>query len=340
MQTETLLRLSLPDGSSREVPPGALPRDVVASIGAGLLRAAIAVEVDGEIQDLMTPLRRGGTFRVLTERDMRALDVLRHSAAHILATAVRRRRPEAKIGFGPAIDAGRFRFDFPHFEAVARDQLVQVEDIRVRRLPTLVVGIIGGGQLARMCAGPAAELGVTLSVLAEDARSSAALVVPSSPVGEHTDVEAVRAFARECDVVTFDHEHVPAEVLQALVDDGVALHPAPGALRHAQDKLVMREALTAAGIAIRRGFAHLTGAPRAVGFAVLATLEQEPALSKGKTVRESVERLAGSVNHAQRPAIYDESRGRFVFHAAPPVPTAAAASAGSLWLTRSRPPRR
>ena len=111
MQTETLLRLSLPDGTAREVPPGALPRDVVASIGAGLLRAAIAVEVDGEVQDLMTPLRRGGNFRVLTERDARALDVLRHSAAHVLATAVRRRRPEAKIGFGPAIEDG-FYYDF------------------------------------------------------------------------------------------------------------------------------------------------------------------------------------------------------------------------------------
>ena len=106
-----MLRLSLPDGSAREVPPGTLPRDVVASIGAGLLRAAIAVEVNGTVQDLMTPLREGGSFRVLTERDARALDVLRHSAAHILATAVRRRRPEAKIGFGPSIEDG-FYYDF------------------------------------------------------------------------------------------------------------------------------------------------------------------------------------------------------------------------------------
>src|SRR5687768_3346085 len=59
----------------------------------------------------MTPLRNGGSFRVLTERDARAADVLRHSAAHILATAVRRRRPEAKIGFGPAIEDG-FYYDF------------------------------------------------------------------------------------------------------------------------------------------------------------------------------------------------------------------------------------
>jgi threonyl-tRNA synthetase len=83
----------------------------VASIGPGLLKAAIAVAVDGEIQDLMTPIRRGGAFQVITDKDSRALAVLRHSGAHILATAVRRLRPDAKIGFGPAIDDG-FYYDF------------------------------------------------------------------------------------------------------------------------------------------------------------------------------------------------------------------------------------
>lgn len=99
-----------------------------------------------------------------------------------------------------------------------------------------------------MCAGPAAELGVTLAVLAEASDASAALVTPFAPVGDHTDVETVRDFARHCDVVTFDHEHVPAPVLQALVADGVAVHPTPEALVHAQDKLVMRRALTDAGV--------------------------------------------------------------------------------------------
>jgi threonyl-tRNA synthetase len=76
-----------------------------------LLKAAIAVEVDGAVQDLMTPLRTSGTFRVLTDKDPHALDVLRHSGAHILATAVRRLRPDANIGFGPAIEDG-FYYDF------------------------------------------------------------------------------------------------------------------------------------------------------------------------------------------------------------------------------------
>jgi len=114
------------------------------------------------------------------------------------------------------------------------------------------VGIIGGGQLARMCQPPSVALSITLSVLAESAEASAALVVPSSPVGDHNDVEAVRAFARECDVVTFDHEHVPAAVLAALVADGVVLHPSPAALMFAQDKLAMRRRLTEIGVACPR----------------------------------------------------------------------------------------
>jgi threonyl-tRNA synthetase len=106
-----MITLTLPDGATRDVPYGTLPRDVVASIGERLLKAAVAVSVDGQIQDLVTPLRKGGAFRVLTERDAQALDVLRHSGAHVLATAVRRLRPDAKIGFGPAIEDG-FYYDF------------------------------------------------------------------------------------------------------------------------------------------------------------------------------------------------------------------------------------
>ncbi len=106
-----MIVLTLPDGSIREVPSGTLGRDVVATIGARLLQASIAVAVDGEVQDLMTPLRSSGAFVVITDKDPRALAVLRHSGAHILATAVRRLRPDAKIGFGPAIDDG-FYYDF------------------------------------------------------------------------------------------------------------------------------------------------------------------------------------------------------------------------------------
>src|SRR5690348_3865288 len=118
--------LTLPDGSNRTVARGTLPRDVVRSIGERLLRDAVAVEVDGQIQDLMTPLRASGSFRVLTQKDPRSLDVLRHSAAHVLATAVRRLRPEAKIGFGPAIEDG-FYYDFEVDRPFTPDDLAAFE---------------------------------------------------------------------------------------------------------------------------------------------------------------------------------------------------------------------
>jgi threonyl-tRNA synthetase len=111
MESSGTITLTLPDGATRDVLPGTPARDVVASIGSRLLQAAVAVVVEGEVQDLGTPLRRGGRFRVLTERDAESLAVLRHSGAHILATAVRRLRPDAKIGFGPSIDDG-FYYDF------------------------------------------------------------------------------------------------------------------------------------------------------------------------------------------------------------------------------------
>lgn len=121
-----MLTLRLPDGATREAPEGALPRDIVASIGSRLLRDAIAVDIDGEVQDLDTPLRKGGSFRVLTEKDPESLAVLRHSGAHILATAVRRLRPDAKIGFGPAIEDG-FYYDFEVGEPFTPEDLEKFE---------------------------------------------------------------------------------------------------------------------------------------------------------------------------------------------------------------------
>jgi 5-(carboxyamino)imidazole ribonucleotide synthase len=107
------------------------------------------------------------------------------------------------------------------------------------------VGVIGGGQLARMMVPPAIALGLDIRVLAEVEGSSAAIA--ATAVGDYHDAETVLAFARDVDVVTFDHEHVPQDVLGALVDAGIAVHPAPAALAVAQDKLVMRERLTAIG---------------------------------------------------------------------------------------------
>lgn len=113
--------------------------------------------------------------------------------------------------------------------------------------PAPRVAVIGGGQLARMLAEPANALGVPLRLLAEAEGSSAAQVIPSTLVGDHRDLDALRAVTRGCAVVTFDHEHVPTDHLHALEAGGVACRPGPAALVHAQDKVVMREAMARLG---------------------------------------------------------------------------------------------
>jgi 5-(carboxyamino)imidazole ribonucleotide synthase len=115
-----------------------------------------------------------------------------------------------------------------------------------------VVGMVGGGQLARMTHQAAIALGQSLRVLALTPEDGAALVAADVRYGEHTDLAALRMFAKGCDVVTFDHEHVPAGHLRALAADGVALHPGPDALRYAQDKRAMRERLAALGAPVPR----------------------------------------------------------------------------------------
>jgi 5-(carboxyamino)imidazole ribonucleotide synthase len=115
-----------------------------------------------------------------------------------------------------------------------------------------VVGMIGGGQLARMTHQAAISLGQSLRVLSADRADSAALVAADVELGSHTDLAALRAFAKGCDVVTFDHEHVPAEHIRALAAEGVTLYPGADALVYAQDKRAMRERLSALGAPVPR----------------------------------------------------------------------------------------
>ena len=158
-----------------------------------------------------------------------------------------------------------------------------------------------------MCQPPAVGLSITLSVLAEAADASAALVIPSSPVGDHTDIEAVRAFARQCDVVTFDHEQVPAEVLEALEADGVILHPSPAALVFAQDKLAMRRRLTDIGIACPpwaqvRDAAALQAFGDQVGWPVVVKTPRGGYDGKGVRVVSSPDEVADWLSDAARDA--------------------------------------
>ena len=109
------------------------------------------------------------------------------------------------------------------------------------------IGIIGGGQLARMMYPAAVELGLRVGVLAEGPDVSAAQVFADVQVGDYTDPATVRAFAARHTAITFDHEHVPTDLLHELEDAGVAVRPGPDALVHAQDKAVMRAKLSADG---------------------------------------------------------------------------------------------
>lgn len=115
-----------------------------------------------------------------------------------------------------------------------------------------VVAMVGGGQLARMTHQAAIALGQGLRVLAVDADDPAAQVSPDVVIGSHTDLEALRRVAGGAAALTFDHEHVPTELLEKLVAEGVNVAPPPEALVNAQDKLVMRRRLEALGATVPR----------------------------------------------------------------------------------------
>ncbi|MCT2593645.1 5-(carboxyamino)imidazole ribonucleotide synthase [Streptomyces sp. N2-109] len=111
-----------------------------------------------------------------------------------------------------------------------------------------VVGMVGGGQLARMTHEAGIPLGIRFKLLSDTPQDSAAQVVSDVVVGDHRDLDTLRRFARGCDVITFDHEHVPTGHLRALEADGIPVRPGPDALEHAQDKGVMRARLDGMGV--------------------------------------------------------------------------------------------
>lgn len=125
----TSIAITLPDGSTRDLPEGSTGLDLARSIGEGLARASVAVQVNGgPTQDLRLPLGDGDSVRIITTRDEDALAVLRHSAAHVLAEAVVARYPGTKVSIGPAIDDGfYYDFDFPEDVVINEESLTQLE---------------------------------------------------------------------------------------------------------------------------------------------------------------------------------------------------------------------
>ncbi|HEX4601087.1 MAG TPA: threonine--tRNA ligase, partial [Gemmatimonadales bacterium] len=120
------IRVTLPDGSEKRLPAGATGADLAVAIGPGLAKAALAVRVDGHVWDLARPLPDGIKVTILTDRDAQALEVLRHSSAHVLATAVRQLFPRAQIGFGPPIEDG-FYYDFAVPTPFSPEDLARIE---------------------------------------------------------------------------------------------------------------------------------------------------------------------------------------------------------------------
>ncbi len=120
------IRVTLPDGSEKRVPAGSTGADLAKAIGPGLARAALAARVNGEVRDLARPLPDGANVAILTDKDPPALDVLRHSSAHVLATAVRQLFPRAQIGFGPPIEDG-FYYDFQVPTPFSPEDLAKIE---------------------------------------------------------------------------------------------------------------------------------------------------------------------------------------------------------------------
>jgi threonyl-tRNA synthetase len=142
-----MITLKLPDGSAKEVAPGATARQVAEGIGKRLAQAAIAAKVDGQILDLARELPEGEhSFQILTEKDADALDVMRHSCAHVMARAVMRLFPGVQLAFGPTIDNGFYydidaptplkEDDFPKIEAEMKKIVEQAEPFERFERPT------------------------------------------------------------------------------------------------------------------------------------------------------------------------------------------------------------
>jgi 5-(carboxyamino)imidazole ribonucleotide synthase len=170
-----------------------------------------------------------------------------------------------------------------------------------------VVGMVGGGQLARMTHQAAISLGQSLRVLAAAPDDGAALIAADVRLGDHTDLDTLRTFAKGCDVVTFDHEHVPGEHIRTLAAEGVTVHPSADALRYTQDKRLMRERLAGMGVPVPRWRPVASGADIAEFTAEVAAAGRaaQVAAGAGQAVRlgagaERAAQVAAAAGQAAR----------------------------------------
>jgi len=159
------IKITLPDGSSRELPQGSTVAALAASIGAGLAKAAIAGRINGDLVDVTAPLADGARVEIITEKSPEALEIIRHSASHLMAQAVKELFPKAKVTIGPAIESG-FYYDFDMDAPFTPEDLERIE--------------------AKMAALASADLKIERRVL-----SSAEAVKMFSEMGETYKVELI-----------------------------------------------------------------------------------------------------------------------------------------------------
>jgi threonyl-tRNA synthetase len=123
------MKVTLPDGRALELPDGATGADLAREIGPGLAKAALAVKYDGRVADLAAPLPDGEAVEVITDRSPEALELIRHDAAHVMATAVTELYPGTKVSIGPPIENGfYYDFEFPEGVKVTDDDLARIEE--------------------------------------------------------------------------------------------------------------------------------------------------------------------------------------------------------------------
>ena len=123
------MKVKLPDDSTLELPDGASGADAAGVIGEGLARDALAVRVEGEVRDLSQPLAEGESIEIITSKSDGALDIIRHDAAHVMATAVMGIWPDTKVSIGPAIEDGfYYDFEFPDGVSISESDFKQIEE--------------------------------------------------------------------------------------------------------------------------------------------------------------------------------------------------------------------
>jgi threonyl-tRNA synthetase len=122
-----MIELKFPDGASRQFPDGVTGREVAAAISPSLAKKALAVELDGRLLDLARPLEAGGSIGIITRDDPRALEIIRHDTAHVLAEAVQELFPGTQVTIGPNVEDG-FYYDFARNEPFSLDDLPRIEN--------------------------------------------------------------------------------------------------------------------------------------------------------------------------------------------------------------------